>query len=135
MATLEERDLVLTLPPGARGVKYDTATRSLQHCMKAVDFIVETAHALYFFELKDPDNPKAKAADRAGFIDDMRTGSLDEDLKYKYRDTFLHYWAEERITKPVRYIVVISLAALNAPELMAKTDALRKKLPVPGEAP
>jgi hypothetical protein len=135
MATLRERELLLTLPPGAHGVKYDTQSRPLQHCMKAVDFVVETNNAIYFFELKDPDNPKADPGNRAAFIEDIRSGKLDEDLKYKYRDTFLQHWAEKRVNKPVRYIVIIALSSLNAPELMNRTDALRRKIPCPNEEP
>ena len=69
---------------------------------------------------------------REKFIEKFRSGALDEDLKYKYRDTFLYQWAAERVDKPTYYWVIIAMNKLTAPDLSARTDDLRRKLPLNG---
>lgn len=43
MTVLEEGTLQLVLPRGTQGRKFDDDTHGLSHCMKAVDFIIETS--------------------------------------------------------------------------------------------
>ena len=57
--------------------------------MKAVDIIVEEADRVSFIEFDYPDHPRAKQKDRTEFIDEFEPGKLDEELKYKYRDSSL----------------------------------------------
>ena len=133
MATLREGNLQITLPQGAQARKFDDPTfHGLSHCMKAVDFIVEEADRVSFIEIKDPDHPNATAARSNKFIQKFLSGYLDEDLKYKYRDTFLYQWAAERVDKPIYYWVIIAMNKLTAPDLSARTDDLRRKLPLNG---
>ena len=42
---------------------------------------------------------------------------IDEDLKYKYRDSFLYEWAAGRVDKPVDYLILIALDSLTVTEL------------------
>ena len=133
MTTLREGNLQITFPQGAQARKFDDgASHGLSHCMKAVDFIVEEADRVSFIELKDPEHPNAKEARRNKFIQKFQSGNLDEDLKYKYRDTFLYQWAAERVDKPIDYWVIIALDTLTEAELSARTDDLKRKLPLKG---
>lgn len=135
MTTLVEADLEITLPAGTHGRKLDDpATHGLSHCMKAVDFIVELADKIYFVELKDPDNPGARPEARAEFAQKLKSGTLDSELQRKYRDTFLYEWASNRADKPVYYVVLLAMAALDDTALLARTDALKKQLPLSGPA-
>lgn len=133
MTTLTERDLQLTLPAGAIGRKFDdAATHGLTHCMKAVDFIVELADRILFIEFKDPDHPKARRLSRERFMQTFSSGKLDEELKAKYRDSFLYEWGSGRANKPIYYLVLIAADSLSDAELVTRTDALRRQLPVDG---
>ena len=133
MTTLREGNLQITFPQGAKVRRFDDkASHGLSHCMKAVDFIVEEVNRTSFIEIKDPDHPNARQANRNMFINDFLSGALDEDLKYKYRDTFLYQWASGSIGKPIYYWIIIALEKLTEAELSSRTDDLRRKLPLKG---
>jgi len=100
--------------------------------MKAVDFVVELSDHYLFVELKDPQHPRATPRSRTEFATKLRSGELDEDLKYKYRDSFLYEWASRRAEKPIDYRVLIALDTLDAAQLLARTDALARILPQRG---
>jgi len=132
MTTLREGNLELKLPAGIKGRKFDDEHHGLSHCMKAVDFIVELPDRLFFIEVKDPGDPHAAAKRREAFINRFQSGELDEDLKYKYRDTFLYEWASGNVNKPVYYLIVVAVSTLTPAELLARTEELQRKLPVNG---
>lgn len=133
MNPLTEDDLQITLPAGVIGKKFDGETsHGLSHCMKAVDFIVEMDEQILFIELKDPEQIAADPARSAVFIQKFLSGKLDIDLKTKYRDSWLYEWAQGRIEKPVFYLVLIGASSLSTAELLARTEALKRQLPVAG---
>ncbi len=132
MTTLREGNLQITFPRSAKARKFDDPKSHSLPCMKAVDFIVEEAARISFIEIKDPDHPNAAAERSSKFIQKFRSGKLDENLKYKYRDTFLYQWASERVDKPIYYWVIIALDKLTEAELFARTDDLRRGLPLKG---
>lgn len=133
MSALTEGNLQINFPAGVTGRKFDEgSTHGLSHCMKAVDFVVELADRILFIEFKDPDNPAAKADGQQLFMREFRSGVLDNKLKEKYRDSFLYEWSSGRATKPVHYLVLIAASALSDAELLARTDALRRQIPVLG---
>lgn len=133
MTVLTEDDLQITLPTGVSGRKFDDEiSHGLSHCMKAVDFIVELEDQILFIEFKDPENPTAQPKDSAAFIKKFLSGAIDSDLKAKYRDSWLYEWADGRAKKPVYYLVLIGASTLSEAELLARTDALKRKIPVLG---
>lgn len=133
MNVLSERDLRITLPAGVTGRKFDDgSTHSLTHCMKAVDFIVELDDRTLFIEFKDPDDPAAAPERQQLFMEEYRSGALDNKLKAKYRDSFLYEWGSGRVSKPIYYLVLIGASALTEADLLARTDALRRQIPVLG---
>ncbi len=100
---------------------------------KAVDFIVELPDRFLFIEIKDPQHPSAKSRDRQRFVQDFQSGGLDEELKYKYRDSFLYQWACGSVKeKPIYYFVVVALDSLTEADLLTRTEALKRQLPLQG---
>ena len=83
-----EGDLEIDIPDVVNGGRFDGASHGLNRCMKAVDFVVELADRYLFVELKDPQHPRATEQSRGEFIEKLGAGRLDEELKYKYRDSF-----------------------------------------------
>jgi hypothetical protein len=133
MNSLVENDLQIALPPNAAGRKFDDGVaHGLSHCMKAVDFIVELKDRTLFVEIKDPDQPGAPGERREAFIQKFLGGHIDESLKTKYRDSWLYEWAQGRADKPVTYLVLMGASTLSDAELLARTDALKRLLPVSG---
>lgn len=97
--------------------------------MKAVDFLVELPDRYLFIEFKDPDaGSDFPSADDP--VQAFRTGQLDQDLKYKYRDSFLYEWAAGRAEKPSYYYVLVALRWLGTADLIQRTVALKQALPV-----
>lgn len=133
MTVLVEGDLQIAIPNGTTARKFDdNASHGLSHCMKAVDFIVEMNDRILFIELKDPEHPAAAPANRQQFITKFLAGQIDGDLKVKYRDSFLYEWGCQRTSKPIYYLVLIAASTLGPAELLARTDALKRQLPLMG---
>lgn len=132
MTTMTERNLQIKFPPDAMPRRFDDESHGLSHCMKAVDFIVELKDRYYFIEFKDPQNPGMSLEERNDYLMNFLTGIIDEDFKYKFRDTFLYEWASERADKPIFYLVLIALDTLTDAELLARTDDLKRKIPLSG---
>ncbi len=132
MSVFHEGDLHLTIPDGVSVRKFDDHTHGLTHCMKAVDFIIELQDRYLFIELKDPFHPKSRDKDREKWISNFLSGKIDEDFKYKYRDSFLYEWASKKIDKPIYYYVLVAINNLTEAELITRTDALKRKIPLHG---
>lgn len=133
MTTLVEGNLQIVFPPPVAARKFDDReSHGLSHCMKAVDFIAEETDRVSFIEIKDPEHPRTDRKNREKFTAEFLSGALDEDLKYKCRDTFLYQWAAGNVNKPVYYWVIVALNDLTAGSLVARTNELRRKLPVKG---
>ena len=104
MTTLTEGNLQITFPRDANVRKFDSPeSHGLTHCMKAVDFIVEDDERVLFIEFKDPDHPHARDKEKKKFIKRFKSGKLVDDLKHKYRDSFLYEWMSGSVRKPVYY--------------------------------
>ena len=56
------------------------------------------------------------------FTDEFLSGTLDEDLKYKCRDTFLYQWATGNVGKPTYYWVIVAIENLTTAVLAARTN-------------
>jgi hypothetical protein len=100
--------------------------------MKAVDVVAEFDEAYLFVEMKDFDDPsmyEGIATDTDETIREKRDHFkwLKNNLKYKYRDTYLFRHAEDKVDKPIHYICLLTFDnALNT----AFQKALRRELPV-----
>lgn len=130
MTALFEGDLRITVPAPAIGRRFDGKEHGLSHCMKAVDFVVEQADSYLFIEIKDPARGPHPEASAEQFSQRFISGQIDGDLTHKFRDSFLYEWAAGRADKPVDYLVLIALGTLDTADLIARRDALEKKLPI-----
>lgn len=137
MTVLRERRIQIEIPDALNGRKFDDeTTHGLSYCMKAVDFIVELADRILFIEVKDPPDPAALPPHvKADYVKGLLSGAEDADFYYKYRDSFLYEWAADRTDKPIYYLVLVAFDRLTPAELLAQTDALKRKLPVDQVAP
>lgn len=104
----------------------------LSHAMKAVDCIVELPTRFLFIEVKDFLAPDDYMLD----IEPAPAGKkgknkflhrLIENLKYKYRDSWLYRWAEEKVHKPIFYLCLLTLE--NA-QITFLQKQLQRQLPV-----
>jgi hypothetical protein len=99
--------------------------------MSRVDFIVELEEAILFVEVKDPDCPDSTVATLAKFHAKLDSGKLGSIFASKFIDTFLYRWAEEKVTKPIHYI---SLVTLDEAQVIQLSDEITRKLPPLGVA-
>ncbi len=89
--------------------------------MKAVDIIAEFKDCYLFVEMKDFHEPDGHYAEKDNFE------WLKNYLKYKYRDSFLYRYAENRVDKPIHYICLLSFeTGLN----VKMQKALQQELPM-----
>ena len=100
--------------------------------MKAVDIIAEFQEAYVFVEMKALNDPELYNTGEFGTEEELRQKRdnfkwLKNYLKYKLRDTVLFRIAEQKDTKPIHYICLLTFDnALNS----AMKKALQKELPV-----
>jgi hypothetical protein len=94
--------------------------------MHRVDFIVELKNAILFFEVKDPSNPDATHENVLKFLKKVEEGSLSGTFASKYLDSFIYRWAENKTSKPIHYINLVTLEE----ELLGNlSDEITAKLP------
>ena len=128
--TLTEGDLQITVNNAEDARRFDGSNHGLSHCMKAVDFIIELSDSYLYIEFKDPYQPGSTQESRQEFIQRFESGVLDEDLKYKYRDSYLYEWASGRADKPVHYAVLVAAEDLSDDVFLMRTEDLKRKLPI-----
>ena len=90
MIVFIEGDLEITINHEITARKFDDPSHGLSHCMRAVDFVVELDDCYQFIEIKDPQNPGAPTGTDIQYAQTLLSGGLADDLKYKYRDSFLY---------------------------------------------
>ena len=90
--------------------------------MRAVDFVIELDDCYRFIEIKDPQNPGAPVGTDARYAQTLLSGGITDELKYKYRDSFLYEWASGRADKPVDYLVLIALEEQAEPQLSRRLN-------------
>ena len=96
--------------------------------MKRVDFIIEKEEYVLFLEVKDPDMPGASNPDK--LIQELQGGSLIPELAGKYRDSLLFSHLRGEYNKPIRYVVLISMASLDDGLVVRKMDDLKSAIPI-----
>ncbi len=105
--------------------KQNTNYHGLSHAMKAVDIVVELQDYYLFIEVKDFYEPES-------YTDPKSFSHLCETLKYKYRDSWIYRWCEDKTDKPIKYLCLLKLE--NA--LLSRiTKELRICIPVGKASP
>ena len=126
----EERDLRLTIDGAVDARKFDEQQTHGVGFMKAVDFVVEFADRYVFIEFKDPQQPGSELASEESLTEYYQSERIDDELIYKYRDSFLYEWAAGRAERDVYYLVLIAIEHLTSADLDKKKRDLDRKLPV-----
>lgn len=134
MILLTERNLEITINHEITARKFDGLQHGLSHCMRAVDFVVEFPNSYLYIEIKDPQDPDAPPAAARSYAQRLLSGDITDELMHKYRDSFLYELGSGRADKPVDYSVLIGLAQLTEPELLAASEMLQRNLPLYGPA-
>jgi len=129
MPSVREGELVFQFPKEVSCERFDGPEHGLSNRkMKAVDFILDAEDSYYFLEVKDPNHTKAKKKNQTKFAKTMQSGELRNDLIQKFRDTFLYRYAEDKLDKPVHYLVLIDTPDRSLmPHL---SDELKRNLPL-----
>ena len=99
--------------------------------MHRVDFIVEFDEAIVFVEIKDPDNPNAQEKGLRKFRSELNNGTLSSTFASKFIDSFFYRWAEDKLSKTVHYL---SLVTLETEVLLNLSDEIAKKIPSSGKS-
>lgn len=74
-----------------------------------VDFIVELPEDILFIEVKDPSNPNAKKEQVKKFVEDIKNDNLIWNLHNKYQHTFYFRWAEQKLSKNIHFLVLVTI--------------------------
>lgn len=99
--------------------------------LKAVDVIAEFDNEYVFVEIKDYDKPEDFDKSKGISENDIESRHknfkwLKNYLKYKYRDSLLYKYAENKVDKPIHYLCLLNFDnAMNCK--MAKS--LKSELP------
>lgn len=132
MTTLtDNRDLSFKFPDGADAFVFDQMKPQLPNFhgideMARVDFIVELSNEILFIEVKDPSNPNARLEGIKKFYDSLNDNTLCENFAKKFMDSFVYRWAENKVTKPVHYLCLVTI---DSEQLQNLTDQIINKLP------
>ncbi len=132
MTVLQEGDIQITVPSSISYRKFDGEEHGLSHCMKAVDFILDLRDRYIFIEIKDPQNPNSRNQQTQQFVQSFSSGKIDDDFKVKYRDSFIYEYASGRARKDIYYYVLIAFDKLKEDALLARTEALKRIIPLKG---
>lgn len=127
--------------------RFDDASHGLSHCMKAVDFIVESQKHILLIEVKDfeapqllqqaQQNPKVAQKIQKN-LQALKSGQWTLSIfVQKLRDTLLYEWATQELDftappKPVLYCVILISSRLDAATLSAEQQRLQRLLPLVG---
>lgn len=120
---IREGNLIFNFTGASDCFKFDEENKNhprfhgLSHCMKAVDFIVEYQDYYLFIEVKDIPSQ---------YSEQQNQQELINRLVYKFRDSFLYRWAEEKLDKSIKYLCLIEL---ENPQICWLMDELKRKLP------
>lgn len=133
---LKERDIEIDFTDAIDGLVFDQmkAEQPNYHGigdMHRVDFIVEFNEAIVFVEIKDPGNPNAQAKGLMKFQEQLNDGTLSSTFASKFIDSFFYRWAEDKLSKTVHYL---SLVTLDAEHLLSLSDEIAGKLTPVGKS-
>ena len=128
---LEENDLRFDFSNAIDAFVFDQMDSSLPNYhgvnnMSRVDFIVELNEAILFVEVKDPNHPDSTPEILERFLNKLDNGKLGATFASKFMHTFLYRWAEEKLTKPIHYL---SLVTLDSAQVINLSDDIIRKTP------
>lgn len=131
--TLAADGFSITVPEAAISARlFDDEIKAISHTkIKSVDLIIEFETEYWFVEFKNLDNPTPRGRDRTPeeAAEEFAAKKLDDDLRQKFKDTWLFELGSGRGQKPVSYFVVAGARHMESALLLRRTDALKKWWP------
>ena len=132
---LRERDIEIEFTGAVDALVFDQmkADESNYHGigeMHRVDFVVEFDKAIIFVEIKDPSNPNAQAKGLKKFQKELNDGTLSSTFASKFIDSFFYRWAENKLSKSVHYLSLVTLESALLPNL---SDEIAMKISPAGK--
>lgn len=98
-----------------------------------VDFIIECENRFMFVEIKDLEDRRVPYENRKEWVEKLKIRKKNPfliDLGVKFKDTIIRKWAkEEDLNKPIRYIIILQLNAIDAKHKMKLAEDLSGMLP------
>lgn len=133
---LNERDIEIDFTDAIDALVFDQMKSSQPNFhgigeMHRVDFIVEFSEAIVFVEVKDPSNPKAQAKGLEKFQQELNDGTLSSTFASKFIDSFFYRWAEDKLSKTVHYLSLVTLDGEVLPNL---SDEIARRLSPAGKS-
>lgn len=133
---LRERDLEIRFTDAIDAMVFDQMDPDQPNYhgigeMHRVDFIVEFEEAIVFVEIKDPENPNCQPSGLEKFHRKLEDGELSSSFASKFIDSFFYRWAEDRLSKTVHYLSLVSLELEILPNL---SDEIARKIPTAGKS-
>lgn len=114
--TLQEQQISIDFIDVIEAFKFDDRNKHRpSHTMKAVDFIAEYQNYYVFLEVKDPRSSDEKTIDERV-----------NNLKLKFRDSFICRYMQSKVDKEIRYICFLSI---ETPLLLNLNKKLNQLLP------
>ena len=133
MTKLKEDGLEIDFTDALHTLKFDQNDpnhpeyHDLQN-MPRVDFVVELQDSIFFIEVKDPGRPDAVDSGGTKLLKKIEAGTLEASLVEKYLFTFFFRWAEDRLSKSVHYVSLITLESPMLPPLVDRLEKLLAEL-------
>lgn len=127
---LSERDIEIDFTDATHGLVFDQMRSDQPNYhgiseMHRVDFVVEFDDAIVFVEVKDPSNPNARSEGLQKFRNELNDGTLSSTFASKFIDSFFYRWAENKLSKTVYYLSLVTLESEVLPNF---SDEIAKKL-------
>jgi hypothetical protein len=130
--TISEGAISIQLPQSCVGLRFDGVDHGMSHCMKAVDFIIDTPRSRIYLEIKDPD-AAARPDTASKYTRRLVNAQLDKDLYYKYRDSWIYLHAtNDNPKKPHYYFILLGLSTFSTESLAGRSLALQRKVSIEG---
>jgi len=133
---LRERDIEIDFTSAIDALVFDQMKRNQPNYhgigeMCRVDFVVELDTAIIFVEVKDPSSPKARTEGLTKFQQDLNDGTLSAKFAAKFVDSFFYRWAEDKLSKTVHYLILVTLDSGVLPNL---SDEVAKRISPAGKS-
>lgn len=127
---LTERDIQIEFTDAVDALEFDQMDKSKPNYhgigeMHRVDFVVEFKEAILFVEIKDPGSPKAQKRGLDKFYGELTDGTLSSTFASKFVDSFFYRWAENKLSKTVYYLCLVTLDGELLPNL---SDEIARKI-------
>lgn len=102
MTALTEGNSRIEFPDSVDARKFDDPQAHGLLSLMRVDFVVALADRVFYIEIKDPGNPRAREQNAASFVVKFKRGELDRDLEVQISQFFIIRMGVEKLRPGAR---------------------------------